>query len=124
MKLLIDVAKLEADGTITPQQAVQIRRAAAADTGTLAINVIATIGAFAVIGGLLAMKPTTVQVAVVGFGLTLAGALVRNYRQTQFGFLGSSLIVIGALLLAAGLVLKCSGVAPRSSSFLFACPTT
>jgi iron complex transport system permease protein len=124
MKLLVDVAKLEADGTITPQQAVQIRRVAAADTGTLAINVIATIGAFAVISGLLALKPTSVQVAVIGLGLTAAGALIRKFRQTQLGFLGSSLIVIGAVLLAAGLVLKCSGIAPRASSFLFTCPAT
>jgi len=124
MKLLVDVAKLEADGTITPQQAVQIRRAAAADTGTLAINVIATVGAFAVVAGLLAMHPTSVQVVVIGLGLTLAGALIRKYRRTQLGFLGSSLIVIGAVLLAAGLVLKCSDVAPHAASFLFTCPTT
>src|SRR5262245_31161981 len=124
MKILVDVSKLEADGTITPQQAVQIRRAAAADTGTLAINVIATIGAFAVVAGLLAMGPTSVQGAVVGLGLTLAGALIRKFRQTQLGFLGSSLIVIGAVLLAAGLILKCSGLAPRASSFLFTCPAT
>src|SRR5262245_61243243 len=124
MKILVDVSKLEAEGTITPQQAAQIRHAAAADTGTLAINVIATIGAFAVVAGLLAMRPTSVQVAVVGLGLTLAGALVRKYRHTQLAFLGSSLIVIGAVLLAAGLILKCSGVAPRASSFLFACPAT
>ena len=124
MKLLVDVAKLEADGTVTPQQALQIRRAAAADTGTLAINVIATIGAFAVVAGLLAMRPTSVQVVLIGLGLTLAGALVRKYRQTQLGFLGSSLVVIGAVLLAAGIILKCSGVAPRTSSFLFTCPTT
>jgi hypothetical protein len=124
MKLLVDVAKLEADGTITPQQAVQIRRAAAADTGTLAINVIATVGAFAVVAGLLAMRPSSVQVVLIGLGLTLAGVLIRKYRQTQFGFLGSSLIVIGAVLLAAGLILKCSDVAPHASSFLFTCPTT
>lgn len=122
MKLLVDVAKLESDGTITPQQAVQIRRAAAADTGTLAINVIATIGAFAVVAGLLAMGPSSVQVAVIGLGLTLAGALVRKFRQAQLGFLGSSLIVIGAVLLAAGLILQCSGLAPRVSNFLFTCP--
>ena len=124
MKLLVDVAKLEADGTITPQQAAQIHRAAAADTGTLAINVIATIGAFAVVAGLLAMRPSSVQVAVIGLGLTLAGALIRKFRQAQLGFLGSSLIVIGAVLLAAGLILKCSGLAPHASSFLFTCPAT
>jgi hypothetical protein len=124
MKLLVDIEKLEADGAITAQQAMLIRRAATADTGTLAINVIATIGAFAVIGGLLALKPTSVQVAVIGFGLTLIGALIRRLRQAQLGFLGSSLIVIGAVLLAAGLVLKCSGIAPRTSGFLFACPAT
>jgi hypothetical protein len=124
MKLLVDVAELEADGTITPQQAAKIRRAAAADTGTLAINVIATIGAFAVVGGLLAMRPSSVQVAAIGLGLTLAGALIRKFRQTQLGFLGSSLIVIGAVLLASGLILKCSGLAPHASSFLFTCPST
>jgi hypothetical protein len=124
MKLLVDVGKLEADGTITPQQAVQIRRAAAADTGTLGINVIATIGAFAVVGGLLAMRPTSVQVAIIGLGLTFAGALIRKFRQRQLGFLGSSLIVIGAVLLASGLILKCSGLAPRASSSLFTCPAT
>jgi hypothetical protein len=80
MKLLVDVAKLEADGTITPQQGVEIRRAAAADTGTLAINVMASIGAFAVVAGLLAMRPSSVQVAVIGLGLTLAGALIRKFR--------------------------------------------
>jgi iron complex transport system permease protein len=125
MKLLVDVAKLEADGTITPQQAAQIRRAAATDTGTLALNVMATIGAFAVIAGLLAMRPTSVQVALTGLGLTLAGALIRKFRQAQLGFLGSALIVIGSVLLAAGLILKCSDVAPREASgFLFTCPTT
>ena len=85
---------------------------------------IATIGAFAVVAGLLAMRPTSVQVAVIGLGLTFAGALIRKFRQTQLGFLGSSLIVIGAVLLAAGLILKCSGLAPRASSFLFTCPAT
>jgi hypothetical protein len=124
MKALVDISKLEAEGTITPQQAVQIRRAAAADTGTLAINVIATIGAFAVVAGLLAMRPTSVQVAVIGLGLTFAGVLIRKLRAAQLGFLGSSLVVIGAALLAAGLVLKCSDVAPRTSGFLFTCPTT
>jgi len=124
MKLLVDVGKLEADGAITAQQAAQIRSAAAADTGTLAINVIATIGAFAVVAGLLAMHPTSVQVAVVGLALTCAGALIRKFRERQLDFLGSSLIVIGAVLLAAGLILKCSGLAPRASSFLFTCPAT
>ena len=122
MKLFVDVAKLEAEGIISPQQAAQIRRIAAADTGVLAVNVIAVIGAFAVIAGLLAMRPTSVQVAVIGFGLTIAGALIRKFRQTQLGFLGSSLIVIGAVLLAAGLILKCS--TPGTSGFLFTCPAT
>jgi iron complex transport system permease protein len=124
MKLMVDIAKLEADGTITPQQAMQIRRAAAADTGTLAINVIATIGAFAIVAGLLAMEPSAALVAVVGLVLTLAGALIRALWQRQLGFLGTSLLVIGAVLLAAGLVLACSGVAPRPSGLLFTCPAT
>jgi hypothetical protein len=124
MKLLVDVAKLQTDGTITPEQAAVIRRAAAHETSTLAINGVAALGAFAVVAGLLAMKPTSVQVAAIGLGLTACGALVRTYRQSQLGLLGSSLVVIGALLLAAGIVLKCSGVASAGSGFLFKCPAT
>jgi hypothetical protein len=124
MKLLVDVARLEASGTISAQQAAAIRRAAAAETGTLAINVIAALGAFAVVAGLLAMKPGSATVAVVGLALTAAGLVLRAYRGERFGFLGSSLIVIGALLLSAGLILKCSGIATGASNFLFACPAT
>ena len=86
MKVLVDVDKLEADGTITPRQALQIRRAAASDTGTLAINVIATIGAFAVIGGLLAMKPTSVQVAVVGLSLTVVARWCASTARRSLDF--------------------------------------
>jgi hypothetical protein len=124
MKLLVDVAKLESEGIVTAQQATLIRRAAAADTSTLAINAIAAIGAFAVVAGLLALRPTSVQVAVIGLGLTAIGALIRKIRPAQLGFLGTSLIVIGAVLLAAGLLLKCSGVAPAAQGFLFTCPAT
>lgn len=123
MKYLVDVAKLQGDGTITPAQADAIRRAAASETGTLAINIVAALGAFAVVAGLLAMKPTSATVAITGLFLTAADVAVRTYHQARFGFLGSSLIVIGALLLAGGLILKCSGVAPAASSnFLFTAP--
>jgi hypothetical protein len=64
------------------------------------------------------------QVAAIGFGLTVVGALLRKYQLARFGFLGSSLVVIGALLLAAGLVLKCSGVAGPARGWLFQCPDT
>jgi hypothetical protein len=123
MKLVVDIAKLESDGTITPQQAQQIRRAAAADTGTLAINVIAAIGAFAVVVGFMALGPPNAGVVVIGLCLTLAGAIIRRLWPTQLGFLGSSQIVIGALLVAMGLVLTCSGLGSRSE-LLFACPAT
>jgi hypothetical protein len=51
------------------------------------------------------------------------GILPRRAHKVAAG-LGSSLIVIGAVLLAVGLILKCSGMAPRASSFLFTCPAT
>jgi hypothetical protein len=51
MKLLVDVAKLVAEGAITSQQAKQISRAAAGDTGTLAINRDSHRWAFAVVAG-------------------------------------------------------------------------
>lgn len=43
MKLLVDVSRLEAEGRVTPEQAAEIRRIAAAETTSLAINVLSII---------------------------------------------------------------------------------
>lgn len=73
MKLLIDVAKAVADGMVTPAQGEALQRAAAADTMTLAINILLSIGVLAVSGGVLALQPTIALVVVLGVALAVGG---------------------------------------------------
>lgn len=63
------------------------------------------------------MEPTGCCATPTDSNSRSAGA-IRKYRQTQLGFLGASLIVMGAVLLAAGLILKSSDVPPHASSLL------
>ena len=51
MKLLVDTEKLEALGTVTAAQAAAIRRAGAAETVSLAVNAILSLGVIDVVAG-------------------------------------------------------------------------
>ena len=98
MKLLVDIARLQAEGTVTPEQAAAIRRIAAAETTSLAINLLSTLGVIAVVAGIIALRPGTPVMAAVGAAIAAGGLLLRGYRPDGFGLLGSALVLIGALL--------------------------
>jgi iron complex transport system permease protein len=98
MKLLVDVEKLLADGAVTPAQAAAIRRAAAAETMSLAVNVILALGIIAVVVGVIALQPGTLAMAAIGGALAAGGLLLRRSRPESFGFLGGALLLVGALL--------------------------
>lgn len=105
MKLLVDVEKLQAQGTVTREQAAAIRRVAAGETMSLAINVILALGIIAVVAGVIALRPGTLAMAVLGGGIAVAGLLLQLLRPEGFGFLGGALLLVGALLHgAAGLI--------------------
>jgi hypothetical protein len=98
MKLLVDVARLEATGTITADQAVAIRRIAGAETTALAINVVTVLGVVAVVGGVVALNPDPVLIAGLGIVLAVAGFLVRLRKSDGIAFLGAALVFIGTLM--------------------------
>lgn len=105
MKFLVDVERLEAQGTVTPAQAAAIRCAAAAETMSLAINVILALGVIAVVVGVIALRPGTLAMATIGGALAAGGLLLRLLRPEGFGFVGGALLLVGALLHgAAGLI--------------------
>jgi hypothetical protein len=111
MKLLVDVSKLQAEGRVTPEQAADIRRIAAAETTALAINLLSTIGVIAVVAGIIALEPGTVVMAVLGAAIATGGLLLKAYRPAGFGFLGSALVLIGALLHSGALLIEFEGSA-------------
>lgn len=109
MKLLVDIEKLEAQGTVTAAQAAAIRRAGAAETVSLVVNAILSLGVIAVVAGVIALQPGTGAMAVLGGGLALAGLLMRLLRTESFGFLGGALLLVGALLHGAAALAEFQG---------------
>ncbi len=98
MKLLIDVSKLEAEGKVTPDQASEIRAIAAAETTSLAINLLSFLGIAAIVGGVVALAPSALVAGSLGAGLIAFGLWLRWFKSGTFGLLGNSLTLIGALL--------------------------
>jgi iron complex transport system permease protein len=98
MKHVVDVAKLEAEGLISADQAAEIRKRAASETAALAINTLSTIGIMAVVGGIVVLEPSPMVAAVLGFVLAAAGLALGIWRAAGFGFLAGVLTVIGALV--------------------------
>jgi hypothetical protein len=111
VKLLVDVSKLQAEGRVTPEQAADIRRIAAAETTSLAINLLSTVGVIAVVAGIIALEPGTIFKAALGAAFAAGGLLLRRYRPAGFGFLGSALVLIGALLHSGALLIEFQGSA-------------
>ncbi len=103
MKILVDVDDLEKSGVLTPALAATLRRSAASDTGSTAINILLAFGAIAMAAGLFALFVSSQLGAVLGAGFLAAGALIaKTYAQT-WGKLGAIWMVIGALMLAVSL---------------------
>jgi hypothetical protein len=109
MKLLVDVEKLQAQGTVTADQAAAIRRAAAAETMSLAVNVILALGVIAVVVGVIALRPGAGAMALVGGCIGLGGLALRLLRSESFGFLGGALLLVGALLHGVAALIEFNG---------------
>jgi hypothetical protein len=109
MKHVVDVAKLEADGVVTAEQAAEIRKRAGSETAALAINTLSTIGIMAVVGGIVVLKPSPTVAAVLGFVLAATGLALGIWRAAGFSFLAGVLTVIGGLLHCGGIVAMTDG---------------
>lgn len=109
MKLLVDIEKLQAQGTVTAEQAAAIRRAASAETMSLAVNVILALGVIAVVVGVIALQPGAGAMALVGGCIALGGLLLRLLRTESFGFLGGALLLVGALLHGVAALIEYKG---------------
>ena len=66
MKIVLDITKLVEDGEITPQQAEHLKKLAGKETGSLAINILLSLGVIAIAAGILALEPSVATVLVVG----------------------------------------------------------
>jgi iron complex transport system permease protein len=117
MKVVLDLTRLVREGSLTREEAARLQRLASRDTGSLGISILMSFGAIAVAGGLLALHPTFASGTALGV-LFVAAGLAVNYRLgEQWRLLAIANTIIGALLLAGGVVGLVDG---RFAGFAFA----
>jgi hypothetical protein len=89
---------------LTPEQAEQLKSFASRDSGILAVNILMSFGAVAVVAGILALNPTFVTAGAIGVVLVLIGLAVLFAAGERWSLLGTAAAVIGALLLSGGVI--------------------
>jgi iron complex transport system permease protein len=81
-----------------------LRALATRDTGSLAINVLMSFGAVAVVAGIIALEPAFTTGAALGVALVVIGLGISFFAAEEWGLLGTATTIIGALLLAGGVI--------------------
>ena len=109
MKIVLDITKLVEDGDLSPEQARKLINLAAKKTGSLGINILLSLGVVAIAGGFLALEPSVAIALVLGVALVASGLALRQYRQEQWGLLGTANLTGGALTFSGGLIILWDG---------------
>jgi iron complex transport system permease protein len=104
IRIVLDITRLVEEGKLTAQEAERLQAFAKRDTGSLAINVLMSFGAVAVAAGIIALEPTFTIGAAIGVALVAIGLGVSFFAAEQWGLLGTATTIIGALLLAGGII--------------------
>jgi hypothetical protein len=91
-------------GKLTRDEAERLKTLASRDTSALAINSLMVFGATAVSAGILALNPSFEAGAALGVALVLVGLAVTFRASEQWSLLGTATTIIGALLLAGGVI--------------------
>src|SRR5258708_8671858 len=104
IRIVHDITRLVGEGKLTPQEAERLQALATRDTGSLAINVLMSFGAVAVAAGIIALEPAYATGSVLGVALVAIGLAISFLAARQWGLLGTATTIIGALLLAGGVI--------------------
>jgi hypothetical protein len=104
IKIVLDITRLVAEGKLTAEEAERLQAFAKRDTGSLAINVLMSFGGVAVAAGIIALEPAFATGAVLGVALVAIGLAISFFAAKQWGLLGTATTIIGAFLLAGGVI--------------------
>jgi iron complex transport system permease protein len=104
IKIVLDITRLLEEGKLTAQDAERLQALAKRDTGSLAINVLMSFGAVAVAAGIIALEPAFTTGAALGVVLVAIGLAISFFAAEQWSLLGTATTIIGALLLAGGVI--------------------
>jgi iron complex transport system permease protein len=109
MKVTLDIDKLLREGRITSAEYARFKGFAAADTGSLALNVLLGFGVVATAGGTLALLQSAPASIVLGALLAFAGVSLNNHSPKAWGVLSGILLLVGALLSSGGILVLTNG---------------
>lgn len=108
MKVTLDLSRLRAEGSITPEEYERLLALSAREGAGIAVNILIGFGVVSVSAAALALVPDALVAIGLGAGLLIAGAglLVRAPAWTV---LGNILLLVAALLFGGGLLTLMSG---------------
>ncbi|MEE8388881.1 MAG: hypothetical protein V3R65_09915 [Acidiferrobacterales bacterium] len=109
MKVTLDLDKLLNEGKITQNEYDKFSEFAARSTGSLAFNILIGFGVIAVSGAALALVPAPTTAIVIGLIILIAGLVLLRGGSEQWGVLANILILVGALMTGGGIVVAAKG---------------
>ncbi|MFA7437064.1 hypothetical protein [Castellaniella sp.] len=104
MKVTLDLESLLRNKDITDAEYEKLRRLAASSTDALAFSLFIGFGVVTVALAALALVPTALSAILIGAVVLLAGLILNPSRPTQWRLLANICTLIGALLAAGGIV--------------------
>jgi hypothetical protein len=114
MKITLDLSKLVEDGKLTAAEAERLKALAAQETGHLGLNILTGFGVIAASAGAVAILLTAFQftagsAAIIGACVFVIGLALLGMRGEVMSLLSQTLIIIGALTGAGGLLIYDDG---------------
>ena len=114
MKITLDLSKLVEQGKLTPGEAARLKALAAEETGHLGLNILTGFGVIAASAGAIGFLLTVFSFSpfaamVIGGGVFILGLALLALRGEVWSLLSQTLIIIGALTGAAGLLILDDG---------------
>jgi iron complex transport system permease protein len=105
MKVTVDLDKLLRDKRISPEEYAKLKGSAAADTGSLALNILLGFGVIATAAGALALMASAHTSIVLGACLIFAGMTVGKRAPKVWGVFSTMLLLVGALMTGGGIMI-------------------
>jgi iron complex transport system permease protein len=109
MKVTLDLDRLLAEKRISAEEYRRFASLAPTDRGSSAVNILVGFGTIAVAGGTLAMVQSAQVSVMLGVVLSVAGVTLARAKASQWGLLGSILLLVGSLMAAGGVVALTEG---------------
>jgi iron complex transport system permease protein len=109
MKVTIDIDKLLREGRISREEYSRLKGFAAAETGSLAMNILLGFGVIATAGGTLALLHSAASSIVLGAVLVGGGLVLSREAPKTWGLLSAILLLVGSVLSSGGIVFLSGG---------------